>query len=332
MDMNIIVTGAAGGIGSTISYYLHKLGHNIFMLDNLRNGYEKNLTVDGKTFGQFILNDIRNINTISELKNKKFDALIHMAAITSLPDCETHVEETISINVEGTASVLEFSRHQNIPYTFYASTSAVYENNTEEIFSENLQVNPKLWYSLSKKMGEDVCDSYRKNYGLTITTGRFFNVFGPKQDIYRKNPPLINYVVNMLSNNKIPVLHSDGSQRRDYIHVNDVVNFVELCLQKKPNLTLNVCSEQTLSVREIIECIQEEIKSEITPIYRDAQMLWDTYPSLFEGYYPLKKEVVIKETNKKSIGSNKLAKDILGWDPNKNLKNLIKQTCNEMLR
>jgi nucleoside-diphosphate-sugar epimerase len=325
--MNILVTGAAGGIGSTLSYSLCQKGHNLVLIDNLRNGYEENLKINNSTFGLFLKKDIRDINDIDS--TIKFDAVIHLAAITSLPDCENNIEETISINVKGTTTILEFCRKRNIPYVFFASTSAVYEQNKENILSEELHVFPRLWYSLSKKMAEEICESYRHNYNMKITTARFFNVFGPRQDINRKNPPLLNYIVNELKNQRSPILHSDGNQRRDYIHVDDVISFVELCLEKKPNYTLNVCSGKTLSVKEIVEIATQSLNSNIKPIFRNASMLWDTYPSLFEGNYPLLKEVVINETNKNSLGSNKLATE-LGWNPDVDLVNLFKKTTLEI--
>lgn len=325
--MNILITGAAGGIGSTLAYSLHKKEHNLTLIDNLRNGYKKNLNINGETFGNFFQKDIRDINTLDF--DVEFDAVIHLAAITSLPDCENNIEETISINVEGTASVLEFCRKRNIQYVFFASTSAVYEQNKDKILTEELIVSPRLWYSLSKKMAEDLCESYRQNYDMNITTARFFNVFGPRQDIHRKNPPLLNYLVTEFKNNRTPILHSDGNQRRDYIHIDDVISFVELCLEKKPNHVFNVCSGQTLNVNEIVKFVKEAINSNIEPLFRDASMLWNTYPSLFNGSYPLLKKVVINETNKNSLGSNKLALE-LGWLPNVDLPILFQKTALEI--
>jgi UDP-glucose 4-epimerase len=325
--MNILITGAAGGIGSTLAYSLHRKNHNLVLVDNLRNGYEKNLTINNNIFGCFLKQDIRNIDSIDN--TIKFDAVIHLAAITSLPDCENNVEETISINVQGTAAVLEFCRKRNIPYVFFASTSAVYEQNKEKILFEDQLISPRLWYSLSKKMSEELCESYRRNYNMVITTARFFNVFGPKQDIHRKNPPLLNYITTELKNNRSPILHSNGYQKRDYIHIDDVISFVELCLNKQPNYIINVCSGKSISVVDIAHTIKNALNSNIELIFRDASMLWNTYPSLFEGPYPLSKEIVINETNKTSIGSNKVAMD-LGWMPNTNLFDLIAKTALEI--
>lgn len=327
--MKILLTGAAGGIGSTLGYYLFKKGHNLTLVDNLRNGYEENLLIGGKEFGNFHNQDVCDSELGDKLLNS-YDCIIHLAAITALPDCESNVNDTIRINVAGTTNIIECARKWNVPHIIFASTSAIYENNKEKLFTENLSVNPHLWYSLSKKMAEEVCESYRVNYGMSITTLRFFNVFGPRQDIHRKNPPLLNYLVKEIVNGNRPILHSNGEQTRDYIHVDDVINLIDLCLEKKPDDTFNVCTGTLLSVNQIVQYVSEAINNYITPMYREASKLWDTYPGLFSGYYPLYKEIVAKETNKYSKGSYQKANKLLGWEPNIDLETLVKKVALEM--
>lgn len=328
--MKILLTGAAGGIGSTLGYYLSLKGHDLTLIDNLRNGYLKNLFINGKQFGQFYKLDICDYNILN-LLDDDYDCIIHLAAITALPDCETNAVDTVNINVAGTVNILECARKWGVPHVIFASTSAVYENNEEQIFTEDLEINPRLWYSLSKKMAEEVCESYRTNYGMKITTLRFFNVFGPRQDIHRKNPPLLNYLVREIEQGNVPILHSNGEQKRDYVHVDDVVKLIDKCLDKKPNDTFNVCTGSLLSVNEIVSYVCEVFNTNIEPTYRDATKLWDTYPELFDGYYSLKKEIVAKETNKYSKGSYQKAKRLLDWEPNTDLKYLIKQVAIEIV-
>lgn len=328
--MNILITGAAGGIGSSLAYALYKNGHTLDLIDNFRNGYKQNLSINNETFGNFYEFDIRDKNLYSKL-SINYDCIIHLAAITALPDCESNPQETIEINVGGTSNILECARRWGTKHVIFASTSAVYEENKETIFTENLDINPRLWYSLSKKMGEELCTSYRKNYNIPITTLRFFNVFGPRQDIHRKNPPLLNYMVGEIKNNRIPIFHGDGEQKRDYIHVDDVVNCVQLCLNKKPNDTFNVCTGKLLSVNDIFNCVSKEYQFKLNPIYKKANMLWDSYPSIFSGPYPLSKDIVEKETTKYSKGSFEKAKNVLNWNPNLNLEYLIKKVAKEII-
>ena len=111
-----------------------------------------------------------------------------------------------------------------------------------------------------------------------------------------------------VKNNRIPILHSDGSQSRDYVHVDDVVRLIELCLAKEANDIYNVCTGKLISVKDIEGFVSKAFGFDINANYRDASMLWDNYPGLFEGYFPLKKSIVSKETNKFSLGSNEKAK------------------------
>tara|TARA_Y100001938_G_scaffold148924_1_gene234118 strand:+ start:1726 stop:2727 length:1002 start_codon:yes stop_codon:yes gene_type:complete len=329
--MNIVITGAAGGIGSTLARKLNKSGHKLYLIDNLRNGYKENLYENGKILGEW--ENISIENDLSELwKDVEFDHVIHLAAVTALPDCESNPEEALSINVNGTLNLLNFAKSRGISSFIFASTSAIYENNDSPVLDESLVTHPTLMYSLTKQMAEGLCDAYRENYKMNITALRFFNVFGPRQDIHRTSPPLLNYLVREFSNKRKPILHSDGNQSRDYVHVDDVIKMVELCMERKPNDTFNVCTGVTVSVKEITETVKNALESDIEPVYRESHKLWDSYPKLFEGKYPLLKEVVAKETNKSSLGTGIKSKTKLDWQPETNIKELMKKTAIQMVR
>lgn len=330
--MKIIVTGAAGGIGSTLSHRLHKEGHDLLLVDNFRNGYRENLTIDGQTFGTLYEVDITDEKQLESVPFAGADCVIHLAAVTSLADCEAHPIEAYNVNVMGTLNVLEKSRRAGIPHVIFSSTSAVYENNKEATFTEDLPVSPHLSYSLTKKMAEDLVASYRSKYDMTITVLRFFNVFGPRQDIHRKSPPLLNYLVKELSAGRIPMLHSDGLQQRDYIHVDDVVRLVDACLVQKPNDNFNVCTGKLLSVLEIVDLVRSALGTDLKPAFRDAAMLFDCYPELFSGRFPLKRAIVAAETNKFSRGSYDKAQRVLNWTPNTDLPSLFKSVVEDMVQ
>ena len=142
--MRILITGAAGGIGSTLGYHLHKKGHELILVDNLRNGYIENLKIDGETFGSFYLVDINSIEFSDLVRDSSPDVVVHLAAITALPDCEVNSAECIRINVEGTVSVMEACRKYGVDRVIFSSTSAVYENTSlspGEGFDESDPVN-----------------------------------------------------------------------------------------------------------------------------------------------------------------------------------------------
>jgi|TARA_Y100000052_G_C2953061_1_gene88546 UDP-glucose 4-epimerase len=331
--MKILITGAAGQIGSGLAKRIyHK--HELTLVDNLRNGYLKHLKDDeGNFIAPFHNIDIATDELFSHCGTKfdTYDAIIHLAAITSLPDCETNPIETLHCNVSATANVLDFARKMNVPHVVFASTSAIYENNDVDVFTEDLEVSPRLYYSLSKKMCEDLIESYRKHYGSKVTVLRFFNVFGPDGDQTRPHPPLLNFVYRELSKGKTPVLSGDGEQVRDFICIDDVVSMLDLCLEKQPNDVFNVCTGKVVSVNQIARWVAEALgKEDLGLDYKPAGELWDIYPDLFQGNYGLDKNIVAKETTKYSKGSCQKAKDVLGWEPNLDIESLVKKVTKEI--
>src|SRR5579885_3415149 len=140
--MKVLITGGAGFIGSQLGYYLHKLGHEILLLDDLSFGVKDNLVIDGKTFGTFILDDIRNPNFGDYLSN--VDVVFHLAAIAPLPVSQVDPYRGYTVNVAGWANVLEACRRAKTPKVVLASTSAIYENNISFPFREDDATNPHM--------------------------------------------------------------------------------------------------------------------------------------------------------------------------------------------
>ena len=318
--MKILITGALGGIGSMLVE--HFRDKDLYLVDNYRNNF---------------INEVNNVKNI-DIRSQEFfnyvldvkpDVLIHLAAITSLPECEINKTECIDVNVTGTVNVLEACKTVGVQNIIFASTSAIYENNdaTQNAFSEDLSTSPRLFYSLSKKMAEEACISYRENYDLNVCILRFFNVVGPNQDILRKSPPLLNYLVREFINNRIPKVHSDGKQSRDYITVFDLNNlFSEIVkLEKFPKDTFNVASSKTISVNEMISLVKDQLKTNLDVEYRNAEKLWDGYDSLWSGFFPLKRSIVAKETNKFSLGSNLKITNSFDWKPLENQHDQIRK-------
>ena len=322
--MKILITGAAGQIGSGLAKRICDK-HELTLVDNLRNGYANHLKdAEGEFIAPFHNIDVATAEIYS--CSGSYDAIIHLAAISSLPDCETNPLETLHCNVSATANVLDFARKMNVPHVVFASTSAVYENNDVDVFTEDLEVSPRLYYSLSKKMCEDLIESYREHYGSKVTILRFFNVFGPDGDQTRPNPPLLNFVYRELTKGKAPVLSGDGEQVRDFICIDDVVSMLDLCLEKQPNDVFNVCTGKAVSVNQISNWVAEALgKEDIGLDHKPAGELWDRYPDLFQGEYGLDKNIVAKETTRYSKGSYQKAKDLLGWEPNTDIESEVKR-------
>ena len=327
----IVITGGAGFIGSELGHKLQLQGHQVVIVDNLSYGHASNLEKLNSKLSNFLNVDVRDSSVEYALKDA--DCVFHFAAIAPLPDNQKNSVKAIQNNVVGTANILDLSRKLGVKHFVLSSTSAVYENNHEKILTEDLPVKPDLIYAVTKVCAEQITEAYNSNFGIPTTILRFFNVYGPHQDFQRQHPPLMGYVARELFLGRIPMLHSNGEQRRDYIHVDDVCS---LCLsvlmnEKAFGKTFNVCSGETASANEIYDICAVQMKSSIRPNYRTSEKLWDAYEELFVGQYPMSRERIKKETEKYSCGSYEKAQKILGWRPSVKLKKGVQSTIDEML-
>ena len=201
-----------------------------------------------------------------------------------------------------------------------------YSGNKEDApFKEELPVNPRLFYPLSKKLMEEVIQSYIKNYDMNITTLRFFNVFGPRQDIHRQSPPLLNYIVREIKQNRTPTFYSANGKPRDYIHVNDVVTLIEKCLNRTDRQIFNVCSGTLTSVKDIVG-YAEKAFGKFDYIFKEPKMFWSEYPELYKGTNTIQDFVVENEVNKFSLGSTDKTRTLLDWNPNTDIESLMIDT------
>jgi nucleoside-diphosphate-sugar epimerase len=336
---NVLVTGGAGGIGSTLCLKLRNSGsyHYVVAYDNLSNGYVENLKHDDSDeyFCIFENRDIRSTQVLKDVINKyNINVIIHLAALTSLPYCESNAAECIDVNVAGTASVLEAAREKGVR-VIVASTSAIYENNDHDQapYKENIPVNPRLLYPLSKKLMEEVVKSYQINYNLPVTTLRFFNVFGPRQDIHRPSPPLVNYIVREYKHGRSMNFYSDGAQLRDYIHVDDVVSLIELCIENETSIgeIYNLSTGTVTSVNDIIRYAEKAFNTKLDYKFSKAETFWGNYESLHTGKCPLSKETIVREVNKFALGDPSKSIKQLGWKPNTNIEELMIDTMQKNL-
>lgn len=324
----VVITGAAGFVGSNLGYMLHNKGYDVLLLDDLSYGYEDNLKQNGESFGTFKKVDIRTPN----LKNYFLDVdyVFHLAGISTLPVCQSSPVNSIDVNVSGTVNVLEAARLTNVKRVIFASTAGVYENNTKFPCKEDDFTDPSLTYTLTKSFCEKLCDSYFKLYGLETCVTRYNNVYGPNQDIKRISPPFIAYVIRELLQNKQPIFYSNGNQKRDYVFIDDV-NALNLSCMSHPKAKgqiFNVSSGKSFSVNEIYKIITSILKTKIKPLFHDSQLFWDKYPSLFEGNHGLNKKWIEKEVDKFTLSSNKKAEKLLGWKVNTPIEEGLKITIN----
>lgn len=230
--MKILVTGAAGFIGSHVCEHFIGLGHSVIGLDNFDTFYSKKikqLNLSGLSKNKefvFFDADIRNAEILNKIfASNKIDSVIHLAAKAGVRPSIDSIAEYYDVNVNGTVCLLESMRLYKVKRLIFASSSSVYGNNPKVPFSESDFVdNPISPYASAKKSGELLCHVYSHLYGFDITCLRFFTVFGPRQ-----RPDLAIHKFTRLIDYGDPIpFYGDGSTARDYTYISDILSGI-LC-------------------------------------------------------------------------------------------------------
>lgn len=328
--MKVLITGAAGFIGSQLAHRLWKEGVELVLIDNFSYGSEDNLTFDDHSFtNEIIRADVRDRNAIAQIfkDNENIDFVYNIAGIAPLPDCQINPCDAIDVNLTGLVNILELSRQYGVKKVIQASTNAMYENETEfPTHEDNFKV-PTLIYPNTKYCAERFAESFCRTYDMNVTCLRFANVYGPHIDCLRKMPPFVGYMIRELYYDRTPVFHSDGKQRRDYIYVEDLIDLAIKVQNSKGFDCVNVSSNCNYSVNEMYDIAQKIMGKNIKADYANTSHYWEKYPELYQGAYPIKNEILDHEVNKYSLCDNSLAKEKYGWTPKvgieEGLKNVI---------
>jgi UDP-glucose 4-epimerase len=326
----IVLTGAAGFIGSYWGPRLSDLGHEILAVDNMMHGYEHNLSwattplPSGAARPYSFIRACAGSPEVAALL-RKGDIVLHLGADSSLASNQVDPRASYANNVAAAAGLLESSRLAGVAHFVFASTSAVYENTPTKPTLEGDVLAPNLIYSLGKKHCEDLVRAFHDVYGQPFTILRFFNVFGPHMDGGRTQPPLVPYLIDSFSRGVAPLLHSDGTQARDYIYVSDLLRLVERLLEVGPlNDVVNVASGTAITVRDIVGTVQRAMGVYIEPVYRDPSLLWDKTTGLWVGERPFPRTRMMEEVCKFSLGNPLRATERLGWQAEVSLEEGIR--------
>lgn len=331
--MKIMITGAAGFIGSQLAHRLWTDGHELILLDNFSYGKQDNLVFEDYDFTKDIITmDIRDREGIAGLlKNGDVSYIYNIAGIAPLPDCQSNPQEAIDVNLTGFVNILENARKYGVNKVIQASTNAMYENEKEFPTVETKFEVPTLIYPNTKYCAERFAESFCKTYGMNVTCIRFANVYGPHIDCLRKQPPFVAYMIRELFYHRTPVFHSDGNQRRDYIYVDDLIDLAIAVQQGEGFDAVNCSSMMNYSVNEMYQIVCNIMDRKITPEYADDAHYWEKYPELFEGAYQIRESILKDEINKYSLCDNSYAKNRYGWIPRigmeEGLKRVVENEC-----
>jgi len=201
--MRALVTGGAGFVGTNLIKRLLKDQYEVVSFDNYSTGFKDN-RLKGCTYFDV------DITEKFDGWKEKFDVIFHMAALPRIGPSFKNPKEVCDVNVGGTQNILDLARKYKIP-VIYAGTSSVHGG---------VYKNP---YTFSKWQGEELCKMYERIYGLSVTICRFYNVYGdnmPESGSYRTVLPIF---LEQYKNDKPLTITGDGTQRRDFTHVDDII-------------------------------------------------------------------------------------------------------------
>ena len=305
-NKKVLVTGAGGFIGSHLTERLVESGADVraFVHYNALGSY-------GWLDSSPLLHNIEIISgdicdrdsVLNAVKGR--DIIFHLAALIGIPYSYTAPASYVRTNIEGTLNVLQSARTYNTERVIHTSTSEVYGTARYVPIDENHPLQGQSPYSASKIGADKIAESFFLSYKTPVVTVRPFNTFGPRQSTRAVIPTIIT---QLLKGNKVRLGNLDATRDLNYV-TNTVDGFVAAAVSNKASgRTINLGSNHEVSIRELAECIARLMNMEIQIISEPVR------------FRPLGSEV------DRLIAENKLAHDLLGWEPKVSLEAGLEKT------
>ncbi len=247
-----VVTGGAGFIGSHLVRALVSAGAHVRVIDDLRAGEHTNLPES------VVFERISVENPLSKEIFVGADAIFHLAAIPGVPVSIEDPVGTHKVNLDGTLHVLEAARTAGVRRIVFSSSAAVYGIQDSEVFYEDMEPRPMSPYAFHKYAGECMLETWRRVYGIEGVSLRYFNVYGSGMDPHGSYAAVIGKFLQLRAEGKPLTVMGDGSQTRDFVHVDDVVqaNIRAVELNVVPeNAVFNVGTGKGTSVATLAQMI-----------------------------------------------------------------------------
>ena len=275
--MNILVTGGAGFVGTNLIKRLLDEGHQVVSIDN----YSTGLKINEQLGATYYEGDIRYITNYSEYGD--FDFVFHMAAIARIQPSFEKPLEYFYTNALGTMYIVQYCVSKDIPLIFAGSSS----------HHSGKFKNP---YTFSKDIGEEIIQLYQNHFNLKSSIARFYNVYGPHHLKNGGYCTLIGSWENAIENEKVLTIYGDGSKRRDFTHIDDIVD-------------------------ALIKIQKNEIWGEIFELGRGQNYSVLEIANMFNKPYVFAEDKPGEAQETLCVNSS--AKEKLGWVPSKNIKDYI---------
>jgi len=261
--MKVLVTGAAGFIGSHLCERLLGNGCVVLGVDNFDDFYDPRIKqhniagcLENENF-ELVDADIRDRAVMSDTVGRDVDVIVHLAAKAGVRPSIDQPLLYADVNINGTGILLEAAKEQRIGKFIFASSSSVYGNNEKVPFSEDDNVDfPISPYAATKKACELICHTYHHLYGMSITCLRYFTVYGPRQ-----RPDLaIHKFARLIEEGKPISIYGDGTMSRDFTYIDDIIDGTMAAIEKCGGFNIyNLGESRPITVNELVAKIEKAL-------------------------------------------------------------------------
>ena len=266
--MRFLITGGAGFIGTTLANHLVRTGHHVRVLDDLSAGDPSRL--DARVL--FSRGDVRNVPNLWTLL-QDVECVYHLAARISVPESVLYPLEYNDVNVGGTVALLTAVRDVGVPRVVLTSSASVYGNQPGQPVHETMQPSPKSPYAITKIAAEHYLFMLGRLYDCDAVALRVFNAYGPGQRIPPAHAPVVPLFLRRALTGGSLVVHGNGSQTRDFVHIDDVVRALTAAasVPEVDGQVINIGSGQETSIQDLARVVGSVAGRAPSIIYNESQ-------------------------------------------------------------
>tara|TARA_Y100000590_G_scaffold310070_1_gene350217 strand:+ start:182 stop:1123 length:942 start_codon:yes stop_codon:yes gene_type:complete len=260
LKKKIIITGGLGFIGSKLIKKLIK-NYRIIVLDNFYTSSVKKISGI-----KIVKCDLTNYNSLKKINIKNVYCLVHLAGQSSGPKSFQIPELDLKLNLSSTINVVNFCKFNKIKKIIFSSTFTVYGDvKNKQKISEDEKCDPKSFYAISKYASEKYLTQLCQKYKIKWNILRFFNVYGPGQDLSRTDQGIVSIFLDLIRNNNKIVIQGSLNRFRDLIYIDDVVDSIVLLTKdaNHPNEIYNIGTGKKTTIRDLINKISKLYKKKI---------------------------------------------------------------------